>query len=115
MSSGPFIQPPLAKTAAFLNLLATRGGAIFLLLVINGVGIGIAVFLILKGLYVTALAATISTVLGNYNGALLMALKGSSDSTATVSGPSGSASASTAPTPATAPAEGTQVSVKAAS
>jgi hypothetical protein len=100
----------MARWNAFLTSLSTRGGAIFLLMMINAVGVGVTVLLIFKGYFVTALAATISTVLGNYNGALLMALKGSSDSTAIVSGPGGSATASTAPV---TPTEGTQAIVTA--
>ncbi len=68
----------------FLNSLSTRGGAIFMLVLINFVGVGVTMHLIHHGEAAGALGASLMTGFSNFQGALLMALKGSSDSTASV-------------------------------
>ena len=74
----------------FLNSLATRGGAIFLLFMINVIGTAVIMHLIHHNEAAGALGAVITTTFGNFSGALLIALKGSSESNATATtGPSG--------------------------
>jgi hypothetical protein len=98
----------------FLQSLSTRGGAVFLLTVIFGIGTAVSMHLIHHGEASSPLAASLMSTFAGFSGALLLALKGSSDSTATVSGPSGTATASTAPTtPNTPTPEGTQATAQA--
>lgn len=91
----------MVKWNEFLQSLGTRGGAIFLLTLIFLGGMFFSLHLIHHGEAASPLAASLMSTFAGFSGALLMALKGSSDSTATVSGPSGSATASTATTAAT--------------
>lgn len=63
----------------FLNLLATRGGAIFILLLLSFVSIAVTLFVIWRGWDNSMVAAGLIASLGNFTGALLLALKGSSD------------------------------------
>ncbi len=69
----------------FLSSLATRGGAIFVLLVLSGAGFAITLHIIHAGEDTSMVAAGLVTTLGNFTGALLLALKGSSESSATAS------------------------------
>jgi hypothetical protein len=80
----------MGKWLQFLNSLATRGGAIFILLIlVLSVDVG-AFILHLRGeISIQALIGILSN--SGVMGALLLALKGSSDSSASASvGPSGS-------------------------
>src|SRR5271154_815494 len=96
----------MVKWNEFLTSLGTRGGAIFILTLIFVGSMCFALHLIHHGESSSPLAASLISTFAGFSGALLMALKGSSDSTATVTGPGGTASASTAtPSPS---AEGTQ-------
>jgi hypothetical protein len=67
----------------FLNSLATRGGAIFILMVLSLTGFGITLHIIHHGEDSSMVAAGLVTTLGNFTGALLLALKGSSETTST--------------------------------
>jgi len=74
----------------FLNSLATRGGAIFLLTAIFATGVCVSIHLIHHGEAGGQLAATLMGSFSSFSGALLLALKGSSESSATATtGPSG--------------------------
>lgn len=94
----------IEKWNEFLKSLATRGGAIFLLLLIMG-AIDPASFTIflLHQMSFEQLKDVVST--SGFASALLISLKATSDSTATATGPSGSVIASTAgiPVPIAAP------------
>jgi len=67
----------------FLNSLATRGGAILILLILSGVSVGVTLHIIHHGEDSSMLAAGLVSTLGNFTGALLLALKGSSESSST--------------------------------
>jgi hypothetical protein len=67
----------------FLSTLATRGGAIFILLVLSLTGFGITLHIIHHGESDSMAAAGLITTVGNFTGALLLALKGSSETTST--------------------------------
>jgi hypothetical protein len=70
---------------------ATRGGAIIILLLINITGWVITIHLIHHGEASTPVAASLISTFSGFSGALLLALKGSSETSASAtSGPSGS-------------------------
>ena len=60
----------------FLDSLATRGGAIFLLFVADASLTTVILHMIHHGETNGAMAVTISTIFGNFSGALLMVLTG---------------------------------------
>lgn len=72
-----------SKWTNFLNSLATRGGAIFILMMLSLIGFGITIHIIHHGDDNNMIAAGLVTTLGNFTGALLLALKGSSETTST--------------------------------
>ena len=90
----------MSRWQNFLNSLSTRGGAIFLLTVIFGTGVCVIIHLIHHGEAGGQLAAQLVGTFSGFSGALLLALKGSSESSATASsGPGGpTVTASTTPT-----------------
>lgn len=98
---------------AFLASLATRGGAILILLLLTVlVDVGAFIIYLRHDLSVGQLGAILAS--GGVFNALLIVLKGSSDSSASVSGPSGSAAASTSAATPVSPqtsAEGSAASV----
>jgi hypothetical protein len=63
----------------FLNSLATRGGAIVILLALSGVWVGVTLHIIHHNEDSSMVAAGLVSTLGNFTGALLLALKGSSE------------------------------------
>jgi diaminopimelate epimerase len=92
----------MAKWSAFLASLATRGGAIFILLSIVGV-VDFAAFVMYLRHDIGYQGLATFCGSGAFTGALLLALKGSSDNVATITGTGGSASVSSTPTPAPPP------------
>jgi len=70
----------MQRFQAFLNSLATRGGAILVLLILSLTGFAITLHIIHHGEDTSMVAAGLVTTLGNFTGALLLALKGSSES-----------------------------------
>src|ERR1700683_2761133 len=87
----------LEAWTVFLNSLATRGGAVFTL---SWCCVGLLAFMLHMlhhGEASTTMETTISAMLSGFSGALLLALKGSSDSsaTATTSTPAGTVSTAT--------------------
>jgi len=83
--------------SAFLNSLATRGGAIFILtFIVFFADFGGFVMYLRHDVTVDGLAKIV-TGSGLFAGALLIVLKGSTDSSATATGPAGTVSASSAP------------------
>src|SRR4029077_17516729 len=66
---------------AWLNSLATRGGAILILLYLVMLGIGVTILAVHKGWDNSMIIGGMIASLGNFSGALLLALKGSSDPT----------------------------------
>lgn len=68
----------------FLNSLSTRGGAILILMILSLVGFGITLHIIHHTEDGNMMfAAGLITTVGNFTGALLLALKGSSENTST--------------------------------
>ncbi len=70
------MSTPEGKFQGFLDALATKGGNILLLLVSNVVLLVLVVWLHRKGFDQGALAVALTQTLGNFSGALLMALTG---------------------------------------
>jgi FtsH-binding integral membrane protein len=68
----------------FLETLSTRGGAILLLLIMNGVGVFVAMHLIHHNEMSSTAATTLLASFSGFNGALLIALKVTADSSASV-------------------------------
>lgn len=89
----------------FLNSLSTRGGAIFLLSMVFTSGMIVVVHLIHHNETDSMFAGMILSTFSSFSGALLLALKGSSESSASASaGPGGPVvTASTAPAPTPSP------------
>lgn len=86
----------MSRWNSFLASLSTRGGAIFVLLVLSFTGFGITIHLIHHNEASGQIAAGLITTLGNFTGALLLALKGSSETSATATvSPGGGASVTT--------------------
>lgn len=73
----------MSRLLNFFNALATRGGAIFVLIVMVGMDMWITLHLIHYGEDTSMMAGGLIAMLSGFGGALLLALKGSSDSTAT--------------------------------
>lgn len=66
---------------AWLNSLATRGGAILILLLLVLLNITVTVYVVHKGWDSSMMIGSMIAGLGAFMGALLLALKGSSDPT----------------------------------
>lgn len=96
----------MTKWANFLASLSTRGGAILILFVLSLVGFAITLHIIHHGEDTSMMAEGLVMTAGNFTGALLLALKGSSESTSTASiSPNGSATVSAGDSTATTQAE----------
>jgi len=80
----------MSRWQNFLNSLSTRGGAIFLLFAISIAGMSVIVHMVHHQEESSMFAGAILSTFSSFSGALLLALKGSSESTATAStGPEG--------------------------
>src|SRR5579864_4157708 len=66
---------------AWLNSLATRGGAVLILLALVLIDICVTLFIVAKGWDGNMLIGGMIAGIGGFTGALLLALKGSSDPT----------------------------------
>jgi len=69
----------------FLNSLSTRGGAIFLLFVLSLIGFFITLHIVHHNEDQSMFAAGLIATVSNFTGALLLALKGSSESVSSAS------------------------------
>jgi hypothetical protein len=80
----------MSRWQNFLNSLSTRGGAIFLLFLVCLTGIFVILHMIHHGEDGSMFAGVVISTFSSFSGALLLALKGSSESTASAStGPEG--------------------------
>ena len=71
----------MSRWTAFLNSLATRGGAILILLGLTCLSVAVTLFVVWRGWDTSMVIGGLISSLGNFTGALLLGLKGSSDQT----------------------------------